>query len=1041
MDTINRAGDNTTVPKTIPAASSVTNSAVTLIRNPYAKRVTKSAVAIHNPYIQQKSPVPSSVPAPVRPSVPPNPHRNSFEKMMEASRNLKPTNKKKRKAIGGDPNKTKTKTTTKGNKDDNQESTTASEMQLKSTSNKKQKTTRITKTKKKDEEDDEVDAEGAPNFRTTWSKTAQMYLDAMLKRVKDAVYFEERGRHELQGAWPQIHYRTVISATDDPMLFCQVISKDANNLQREDFVLPDVMFWSPERRWPELYPAGRPCCPFHPGKTSCVEHLGWTAYPRRTYDHDHNIALFTTKYRCTENEQYSIHPYTFHGTAASVLCQAPRYVQAYWKQNGFRLTQRAAVKISILEEMRSLMANGSGAAGYHHSLVEKYKRRHWSLRKMWTDYSKWRYARLSMSADLRLAPPVRECFFDFDDDEYDTNLPSLSYLLQLTIEDIERCIPYYNRKMQMEDGQNLSTDHSHKVAKVVLIQSEHGFVGLYTVMNEFGKILGFWFVNGTTLVEVEDALRGLAKRYRMHGFRGPTFLTTDRCCTEREFFAGTNNKEKKPVFPSLLGNLAVNDNQIDEANTMNGFKEVRVLALPTAPISPQTKETANTTAADIVKRCRQNNWNVVAVDCEWKVPYKPKRPGLGLPGPDVVQLGLPDGSTYIFHIACYGEFPKGLKKIIETATIQKVAHNASAEASKLRDAGVSLTNFVDTGHMAFYRGVSDRRRPRLEELVKNLFGCILEKEPGLRLSDWSSTISEEQRGYAARDAYATMAAYQQLIAMPYVDATAIPAPNLVELSEGTSVLLYTKNISRVVAHGVVVKGNPDTGFNLISNRGYIKVRVTEDAVQIPSALFTLGKSRDGKSKNQSFQDYFQTQENSGFLEIQWKLSHLRKNPIASQEPSDKVNVVTEIKRVPLEDGDDDDGKDDGHDNGTDDNGTDDNGNADANEESNTCCNNNDSQNGNINNDDSSSNVDHDDYFLRDCSKNVKNDLEHIFLRFARVLLKSHSAFGAFMARLSDSFFVPSQEDIAFIKQALRKAGFSDNEIKAKPWNYFKRRVR
>jgi hypothetical protein len=209
-----------------------------------------------------------------------------------------------------------------------------------------------------------------------------MYLDAMLKRVKDAVYFEERGRHELQGAWPQIHYRTVISAMDDPMLFCQVISKDANNLQREDFVLPDVMFWSPERRWPELYPAGHPCCPFHPGKTSCVEHLGWTAYPHRTYDHDRNIALFTTKYRCTENEQYSIHPYTFHGTAASVLCQAPRYVQAYWKQNGFRLTQRAAVKISILEEMWSLMANGSGAAGYHHSLIEKYKCWHLSLRKM-----------------------------------------------------------------------------------------------------------------------------------------------------------------------------------------------------------------------------------------------------------------------------------------------------------------------------------------------------------------------------------------------------------------------------------------------------------------------------------------------------------------------------------------------------------------------------------------------------------------------------------------------------------------------------------
>jgi hypothetical protein len=72
-----------------------------------------------------------------------------------------------------------------------------------------------------------------------------------------------------------------------------------------------------------------------------------------------------------------------------------------------------------------------------------------------------------------------------------------------------------------------------------------------------------------------------------------------------------------------------------------------------------------------------------------------------------------------------------------------------------------------------------------------------------------------------------------------------------------------------------------------------------------------------------------------------------------------------------------------------------------------------------------------------CHKGVKQDLEHIFIRFCKVLSKDHGAFRAFMARLSDAFFIPSQTDIIFIKKALEK---TKDEIKAAPWRYFKQRV-
>lgn len=62
-------------------------------------------------------------------------------------------------------------------------------------------------------------------------------------------------------------------------------------------------------------------------------------------------------------------------------------------------------------------------------------------------------------------------------------------------------------------------------------------------------------------------------------------------------------------------------------------------------------------------------------------------------------------------------------------------------------------------------------------------------------------------------------------------------------------------------------------------------------------------------------------------------------------------------------------------------------------------------------------------------------------RFSKALSLRHGAFGAFMARLSDAFYHPSVEDVAFIKEVLKKAGLSDKEIAAKPWQYYKRRVR
>lgn len=62
-------------------------------------------------------------------------------------------------------------------------------------------------------------------------------------------------------------------------------------------------------------------------------------------------------------------------------------------------------------------------------------------------------------------------YFDYDDDRAEMRCPSLSYLLEATVEEIEAKIPYFRHKMTMNGGLFLSGDHFIKIGKVVLIEN------------------------------------------------------------------------------------------------------------------------------------------------------------------------------------------------------------------------------------------------------------------------------------------------------------------------------------------------------------------------------------------------------------------------------------------------------------------------------------------------------------------------------------------------------------------------------------------
>jgi hypothetical protein len=202
--------------------------------------------------------------------------------------------------------------------------------------------------KKQDEEKAERKLISDKADRGSWQKHTQFVLVTISGALKNSVGHNPNGKHQQFGRWPPFACPPVMELSKDPRNFqnlfgdIKVFGDECNkyplhelyNLGQEDFCLPDLVMWAPELRWPEMYPNGTPHCPFCKG-TSCVRHKGWESYFRRCYGPRCNVALQGKRYTC-ENTKKSFFSYD-----SGVMSQAPNYVQAFWRENGFHLTHKA----------------------------------------------------------------------------------------------------------------------------------------------------------------------------------------------------------------------------------------------------------------------------------------------------------------------------------------------------------------------------------------------------------------------------------------------------------------------------------------------------------------------------------------------------------------------------------------------------------------------------------------------------------------------------------------------------------------------------
>lgn len=138
-------------------------------------------------------------------------------------------------------------------------------------------------------------------------------------------------------------------------------------------------------------------------------------------------------------------------------------------------------------------------------------------------------------------------------------VPSWKVIKDLACKYLSSLDKFETKVMQGIDGVMFKGDASHKVTKLVYVNTdEKVYHGLYTLMNEFGEVIGWWFIRTGKMEELEHSIRKLKKRYEMHKFKRPVIVYSDRPEMDRSLW------EKiwpsiQPDFNSLLPQLQSTD--------------------------------------------------------------------------------------------------------------------------------------------------------------------------------------------------------------------------------------------------------------------------------------------------------------------------------------------------------------------------------------------------------------------------------------------------------------------------------------------------
>lgn len=217
------------------------------------------------------------------------------------------------------------------------------------------------------------------------------------------------------------------------------------------------------------------------------------------------------------------------------------------------------------------------------------------------------YASRSMST---ISPRYPRSFKDFY--KSFAYVPSWKIIKDLLCKYLNSIDKFETKVMQGVDGVMFKGDASHKVTKLVYVNTdEKVYHGLYTLMNEFGEVTGWWFIRTGKMEELENSIKRIKKRYEMNKFQRPEIVYSDRPEMDRSLW--------ERIWPSL--NPDETDNHGVTLSSVGSSSDVPCLSFPSGAnlITVIQKTDECSSVINRIRECldMEEGQKVLGFDMEW----------------------------------------------------------------------------------------------------------------------------------------------------------------------------------------------------------------------------------------------------------------------------------------------------------------------------------------------------------------------------------------------------------------------------------------
>ena len=564
----------------------------------------------------------------------------------------------------------------------------------------------------------------------------------------------------------------------------------------DDFCVTALNIWDPET----TFGLPKPACPHCMCKDK-VKRRKWSR-PRPFLCRDHVEWFVGRWYACGACKK------TFRNYVPEVLRQLPFYAQRCFPAV---LTHKSGISIGLMEDMRLSMAHRMSVRGFTEKIQELHRRQYRapthqldltilhlrcsfvhppsSLRSLSIPLSLAHTLSLSrMFAECRV--PSAECavirkgsYYSLVKSRKGTNyfvvneerkivtkvggdpqqFPAFGsfggkklspgYLGSHIVADFVRRKRLLMSRVMMVTGEVLSGDMSFKVAKHVCVGNVK-YGATWSVMNEFGELLGVYFCRTKSLHEVVPAHTLVQKRYVRAtdvDARGPKVFYSDQPISDEAILTS--------VHPSLEARGA------KYAPVGGGTEDHSILKLPNKPIYVKSAEECDRVCAEFERN------GMLGFDMEWnKLPspgrQRPPGPNKGDGKVATIQLAT-ELQAAVIHLPALGDVvPDSLRRLLENPDIAKVGVHSTRDASRLLwDFGVNASNVLATEELAKDVLSLQRSGWGLKALCDRILGKSLPKEVTDHTQWEMVDLPATELQYAALDAHASLAVHAELESM------------------------------------------------------------------------------------------------------------------------------------------------------------------------------------------------------------------------------------------------------------------------------------